>query len=80
MTAEQMIRVWAAKKLGVSPLLVRSVTFDHEDGYGYSEYTWEPESNGANVMLTTGETRYISNYDGWEGVPDLLTEILEANA
>ena len=77
MTAERMIKVWAAKRLEIMPEQVISVRFEHEEGFAYSEYTWEPESNGAVVKTYQGD-RYISVSNGIEGFQDLLAEIIEA--
>ena len=81
MDVDQMIKVWAANRLSLPVDYIAHVEFEHEDGAYYSEYTFEPEHNGAVVNLSTGQTpRYISIDDGVKGFTDLLKEIMEANA
>jgi len=46
---EEVLRVWAARRLSKDVRQIKGVTFDHDSGYAYSSYTWEDEVFRATV-------------------------------
>lgn len=74
MDADLLMRLWAAKRLGLDPSDVLSVVeFEHEDEYRYSSWTIEPAYDYAAVSTTAGERR-ISTTN--ESVADILREMV----
>jgi hypothetical protein len=86
MTADDMIRTWAAKRIGVPVEQVECVRFDHEDAWGNDSGTWWPEDNTATAIVIAEGKRgqkhrrkvHVTSAYGFEEVPDLLREIMEA--
>lgn len=87
MNAEEMIKVWAARKLNVDVDSIEAVEFKHEDSFVNDSGTWWPEENDAVVTIAfegkNGQThrkkRVIPLPEGIEGFQSILQEILEAN-
>lgn len=81
MNAEDMIRTWAARKLGVPVEDIESVRFEHEDGYGNDSGTWWPEENDAYAIVKGRGTLLVPTpCSGFDDIPRLLQDILECQA
>lgn len=84
--AENLTKLWAAKRLDVPVSKIESVEFVDEPEYRYSSWTIEPATQGANITFTepveigqppwaeTTMLTYIDTTDTSFG--DLLAELL----
>lgn len=80
---ENMLRRWAARKLGIGVAEVLSVSFTHEDGWTSDSGTGWPEENTAVVILASVAKGHPErprkrefSVRGVDGIPSLLAEIL----
>jgi hypothetical protein len=78
---DELLRRWAARKIGAAPEDVERVEFLHEPETIYSGYTWEPCWDGIEVYVEGSEiARRIEFAEGFGSLPDILREILEMEA
>lgn len=79
MNADELIRYWAAKKLGVPVERVSSAYFEHEEGWTSDSGTGWPEETYAVITLNNPTAVDYIPVDGPTAIPELLQEILDSD-
>jgi hypothetical protein len=80
MDADTMLKNWVAERLGVDAFDIEHIEFVHEDGWSNESGTVWPEENYVKVKIRNKKKKVEFSWGyGAEEIPQLLTEILDAN-